>query len=651
MSQLSTDPVHEPASGTDLERWAVRVAVAAVVLTIVVAAVRAATGDWYPIGDNAWFAIRARDVLTEHHPWLGTWTSASLSVGIDLNNPGPLMFDLLAIPAKMNPEGGLALGVGALNASVVVAIAWFGARIGGPRHAAALVAAAAVLVWTMGSELLFDPWQPHSLLLPFLLFLVLAWALASADLVALPWGVGVGSLIVQTHLSYAVLVPVLAALGLVLGGLVVRRRLRDPAERPALIGRLRRTALVSAGVALVCWAQPIIEQVAGDGNLGRLARNAGGGDEPLGPAGGTRLVGSVLGLPDGWTRPSFEDRFRPDAVLEPFAEGAVPIQGVASSGRALLSLGLLAGLLAAGAWTARRRGDRAGFNGVVVAAACMVLAIATAAALPVSERLGIAAHQLRFLWPIAVFTVVVPLVALLPRRSNAAVGSFAGIAVILALATLPSYNVRAGPSDDRDMIPSVRALTAQVQQWDAPHGLYLDSTKVRFGEPYSTPVLLELQRKGLDFTGDPTLARQIGDGRTEKGDAPYRLSLAEGDAALDVPPGAERVAFVEGLDDAEQAELDELRRVLRAAVRDMPVVLSDRGERARELGLLGGTSDPGWEHDPVLLIDQGLLAGLVDDGYLDPGSLSEDVRRYAELHRRWERHTVGLFVQAVDDAE
>jgi hypothetical protein len=650
VSPRPTDPAGEPATETDIERWAVRIAVAAVVGTIVVAAVRAAAGDWYPIGDNAFFALRARDVLTEHHPWLGTWTSASLSVGVDMNNPGPLLFDLLAVPAKLNPEGGLALGVAALNASAVVAIAWFGSRLGGPRHAAALVAAAAVLVWTMGSELLFDPWQPHSLLLPFLLFLVLAWALATADLVALPWAVGVGSLIVQTHLSYAVLVPVLAALGLLLGGLTVRRRLRDPAERPVVIGRLRRTALVAGGVAVVCWAQPLIEQVAGDGNLGRLVRNAGGGDEPLGPAGGTRLVGSVLGLPDGWIRPSFEDRFRPDAVLEPFAEGAVPIQGVASTGGALLSLCLLAGLLAAGAWMARKRSDRVAVTGVAVGAACVVLALVTAAALPMSERLGIAAHQLRFLWPIAVFTVAVPLVGLVPRRSGVTVGSFAGLAVILSLATLPTHNVRSGPSDDRDMIPSVRALVAQVQEWDGLPGLYLDSTELRFGEPYSTPVLLELHRKGIEFTGDESLARQVGEGRSEVGEARYRMSLAEGDAALDVPPGAERVAFVEGLDGDEQTELDELRRELRDAVRAEPVVLSERGERARDLGLIGGTSDPGWDRDAALLVDGGLLAELVDDGYLEPGSLSADVRRYAELHRRWERHTVALFVQPMDGA-
>ena len=33
---------------------------------------------------------------------LGTWTSASLSVGKDINNPGPLLYDLLAVPVRIN---------------------------------------------------------------------------------------------------------------------------------------------------------------------------------------------------------------------------------------------------------------------------------------------------------------------------------------------------------------------------------------------------------------------------------------------------------------------------------------------------------------------------------------------------------------------
>ena len=68
-------------------RWALRLAV---LLPIVVAVVRAVANDWFPVGDNALLAIRAADVGTRHHPLLGSWTSASLALGTDVNNPGPL---------------------------------------------------------------------------------------------------------------------------------------------------------------------------------------------------------------------------------------------------------------------------------------------------------------------------------------------------------------------------------------------------------------------------------------------------------------------------------------------------------------------------------------------------------------------------------
>ena len=131
---------------------------------------RVVSEGWIPIGDNAYFAIRARDVFTEHHPLLGTWTSASQSLGVDVNNPGPLFFDLLAIPAKIDGDIGLAIGVAIVNVLCIIGIAVFAApHRWRARPSSLAMVLAAGLAWTMGSELLFDPWQPHSLLFPFLL--------------------------------------------------------------------------------------------------------------------------------------------------------------------------------------------------------------------------------------------------------------------------------------------------------------------------------------------------------------------------------------------------------------------------------------------------------------------------------------------------
>jgi hypothetical protein len=166
----ATPPARPPSPGTRRLAWA---CVALALLPIVVAAIRAIAGDWVAVGDNAYFAIRARDVLTDHHPLLGTWTSASLTIGLDVNNPGPLLFDALALPVKLGGDAGLAIGVALINVASVVGMAVAARRQAGVRGVVAAMAAATALGWAIGSELLVDPWQPHSLLLPVLCYLVL----------------------------------------------------------------------------------------------------------------------------------------------------------------------------------------------------------------------------------------------------------------------------------------------------------------------------------------------------------------------------------------------------------------------------------------------------------------------------------------------
>ena len=129
-----------------------------------------------------------------------------------VNHPGPLYFDVLAVPARLfEPGAGVVLGVALVNA---LCRRYRSLR---PPAAAALgtiaMATTAALCGAMGSELLFEPWGPHAVLLLFLFFLVLVWSMTCGDLLALPFAAGVGSLVVQTHLSYVIIVPLLGAWG------------------------------------------------------------------------------------------------------------------------------------------------------------------------------------------------------------------------------------------------------------------------------------------------------------------------------------------------------------------------------------------------------------------------------------------------------
>jgi hypothetical protein len=537
-----------------------------------VAAVRAIQSDWYPIGDNAFFALRARDVLTEHHPLLGTWTSASLTVGTTIHNPGPLLFDGLAGPAKVDPAAGTILAVVALHAAAVVLGVVWARRVAGPPGAWAISAAFLALEWAMGSEILVEPWQPHSLLLPFLAFLVLAWALAAGHAGALPWAAGLASLILQTHLSYAVIVPALAVVGV---GTLVALEVRANGGEAAW-AHLRRPLLVAVVVFAVAWAQPVVDQVAGEGNLGKVVTTGAGDGEVAGPRFAGSVLASVGAVPGGWGPGGFEG-----LVVDldaPRAEGTPPpLGGLTDLGSAAPWVVLAGALAGVAAWAAWRERSRPWVSALAVAAVGLLATFVTVALLPLNEAFGIGAHQIRPVWPVVLFTtavVVTILLRLLPR-SEATVPL---LAVVLALLALPAHNPRTGPSADGYAMPIVRDLVAQMDEIDGSGLVYVDLTRLRFAEPYSTPVLLELQRRGVEFVADEEPAAQLGPSRVLDADDPVEVEMriVEGGAAMAPEPGWDRIAYVAGLDDAETAELAELEAVRTGE----PLAPADEARRA-----------------------------------------------------------------------
>jgi hypothetical protein len=620
--------------GTRIQEALALAAVAFAILPIAVAPLRAIAHHWLPIGDDAFFAIRSRDVLTAHHPLLGTWTSASLTMGKDLNNPGPLQFDLLALPAKISGAGGLAIGTALVNIAAVLGIALTARRLGGPLLVAASMAGAAGLAWTMGSELLYDPWQPHALLLPFLFLLVLAWAVLAGRWRALPIAAGVASLIVQTHLSYAVLVGAVALA--MAGALVVARRGSADGGRP---WRAVATAVV---VAAVCWSQPLVEQLqhGGDGNLAVLASTGGGGGTPLGARLGVRLVASVLALPPFWARPSF----REDFVL-------VGLARLPALGPAAASLGLLAAVLVAALVVSGRARDRVALAGLLVAAVAAVAAVMTAIVLPRSRfGAGIAPHQLRWVWPVAVFVTVAIAVAAARRvDAVAATAAFAAVAVALGAWAIPTFRAEAGPSADAYAIPPARHLVAGLGGLDRRGPYLFDVSGLRFAEPYSTTVMAELQRRGIEFVVDDSgMVHQLGPSRRRTGRVAGRLFLREADAAFEPQPGARLVSRVSGLTAPQHDELVRLQGDVRAAVAREGLRLNHRGRDAtkvKELATFAAARGAA-VHDADTIVYSGELTLAVREHLLvfPDAATRRLLERYVSLQERWSKQTVALFV-------
>ncbi len=631
------------------------VAVAAAVLPVVVAATRAIAHHWAPVGDDAFFSLRARDVLTGHHPLLGTWTSASQSIGVDVNNPGPLLFDWLAVPTKLAAYNGLIIGAALLNAACIGGIAVFAWRQGGAVLVAAAMAMCTALAWTMGSELLFDPWQPHSMLFPFLFLTFLVWSMANGDLAALPWAAGVASFIVETHLSYAVLAPVFAGAGVVALAASIRRGWKqEPDRRQHDWDRLRRVVLVTAVVLVLCWAQPFVEQFteAGGGNLGRLATHASSSEHKVGAVNGARLIAAVVARPPFWARPSFGHSFAEVLPQESRAGEFRRLKGVPGSRAAAAGLLVVGAVVAGGTALAWRRRDRLGLTGLATGAVALGLGFLTAATLPIGN-VGTPGHQLRWLWPISIFLTAAVILAAL-RRWRGAVYVFTAIAVLLGALAVPAHNSREGPNTDEWSSPLIHQLAAQLGPLDHAGTILFDVSTLRFAEPFSAAVILELEQRGVDVVvSDGGMIRQLGDARRDSGDAVARLYLRSGPTAFEVPPGEDRIALVRGLGPEERAELDSSADEVQAILERNGLHLNDHGERAVELGQLptlaaqraAGTVDIG------ALIEDREIQAIIQFGYL---VLDRDDRamfkRYATLQEHWDRGTVAAFLAPIDTA-
>ena len=650
----ATAGVESPAPSPPTARLAFRLFVASIVVAIVpvaVATARAIQNGWLPTGDNALFAVRARDLFTHHLPLLGSWSSASVSAGTQLNHPGPLYFDLLAVPARVVQSGaGVAFGAALVNASCIVGIAVFAYRRGGALLGTIAMAATATLCWAMGSELMFEPWNPHSALLPFLLFLVLVWSMTCGDLLALPLAAGIGSLLVQTHLSYALLVPLLGAWGIV--GLVIGLRGEHRREPDAWVARRARAlrAVAIGGVVLaVCWIQPLIEQFTSDGsgNLTRLVDNARSSKAgTIGLGFGTRVVATVVSLPPWWFRPSMHDAFAP-GWHEP------------SLGSTVLSLVVLFAVLGWCAWISLRRRDRVASWAIATAVVGLLAAFLTAWQGPVTVFGNVTPHTFRWLWPLGAFVFFAVASTIGRRLAGSAVASprtvrlvagFGLVTVAVAALNLPFADEGRGPNSQEYAIPAAHDLERQMGSLEGRGPVLIDGLfRAGFADPYGAAVVAELQRRGIPFVArDPVLVRQYGPTRRFNGhNADAALLLRTGAATGDAPTGSRRVARGEGLSAADQRELTQLEAQIGKYVEEGQLRLDPRGQAALDAGNLPNLAQvQGSGVDPRVLIDSRELDVMIQQHLLmlrPPWTARFE--RYAELQRDHDRETVALFVE------
>ena len=637
------------------ERLASRLFLASVVFAVVpvaVATARAIITGWIPTEDNALQAIRSRDVFSHNLPLIGSWSSASLTAGTQLNHPGPLYFDLLAVPSRLFESGaGVAFGVALVNSLCIVAIAIFAYRRGGAVVGTLAMAVTATLCWTMGSELLFEPWNAHAMLIPFLLFLVLVWSITCGDLYALPFAAGVGSLLVQTHLSYAPLVPLLGAWG-ILGLFVVlhREHRREPGAWPDRRTRVLWLGVVAGVVLVLCWIQPLIEQFTsrGPGNITRLVDSMRGSTPTIGFGYGARVVATVVSLPPWWFRHSMQEAF-------------IPGWDAPSPASVVVSLGLLAAVLGWRAWADWRHRDDVSLWAIGTAVVALLAAFFTAGEGPVTVFGKVTPHTFRWLWPLGAFiffAVAVSLGRRFARRGGTSAYSVALVSVFtlgtvaVAALNLPYADEGRGPNSFEYAIPAARDLASHMGSLEGHGPLLIDDLfHGAFADPYGAAAVAELQLRGIPFvTGDAALERHLGPERHFNGrNAKTALLLRTGDATLEAPPGSRQVARGEGLSAAEQRELSRLKTQIAEYLVQGRLRLDRRGQAALDRGALPNLAQvQGSGVDSNTLFSSRELDVMIRDHFLVLDDVwSRRFERYADLQHQWDQQTVALFVAPI----
>jgi hypothetical protein len=361
--------------------WILAVAAA---IPAIVSGILAAHRGWATTIDNPIIAVRAHDALTRHPPLVGMYITLTTIThsSTRLHHLGPLPFWLFAIPVRAGgPSGvGLVFGASAINALAAAASVWVAHRLGGLRLATVVTVGVALLAWSLGGQVLHDPWTPHIALFPFLLFLLAAAATANGDVWLLPLVAFTGSYVVQAHATYVV--PVALTAVWVVVGLVLRLRARTGEE--GLFAKGVRALIVTGVVVVGCWIAPLFDQLFRSHNATKVAAAAMKSYPRNGAGVAWRDLVHATSIPPVW--------------LEPFT-GVIKIDTSPGWFETLTALLVIVALGLATWWAWTRRS----WTHITL---CMTAIVAGAGAFVASTTAPVDYHWTEFLYPRRLWWIV-----------------------------------------------------------------------------------------------------------------------------------------------------------------------------------------------------------------------------------------------------
>lgn len=591
-----------PAVGPAPSRWWRRPAAAAAagitlvaVLPVILVFVRYAGDNGVLSGDFALIDLRVRDVFSTNVPLLGMYSR------FGWYHPGPAMFWSIAPFSLLTGQAAWATLVGAalLQGAAVVWSARLSWRRGGLLLLLAVLAVYGLAYAGISEYLpLQRPWNPFVAFALLPLFVLMAWSAGLGDVRQLPWLLLVGSLLVQTHNGYTVIV----AAGVVWALALLVRHRRDAEVRH----HLRRAGWLSAAVLAAVWIVPVVEQLrhGRDGNLVRLGRFFVLGDDSRVAAwvfgsepAGLKTAAQVFAAEFRWVPPWLGGENLGEALREAFARSAAPVS--------LLFLLVPLAFIVAGLTVAGRARHRAAVHAVALSTLLAVFGVVS-----LSRATG-ALTDFVFYWRVslAVILVVACAGAVLTSSSlwqhRIVRGTTAAVLAIAVVVSSFSMSRRVLDGD-----PALRVSTTIVEmlvdQLDAPRARRGPVELLTNELGVSIGVFNELKRRGRPVYASPTLSEHYLEGKHQ---APRPVDEVW---YLVAGPDVSRLA---GLPHArELASTTPFTRRDELRVRRIQVQLSEQLAAAERLDLRPALEslDAVEQLAPVPGVDQELVAELVE---------------------------------------
>ena len=551
---IGADGGMQQAHTSRRRRWAAVAATVVALVPVLVVVFGRAGRAYLPTQDFAVLDLRVRDVWSGDLPLVGVYSR------FGWNHPGPLLLWLLA-PLNWLFGGApwtTLVGHAALQGLAIVGTAWTAWRRGG---LAVVLGALGVVLLTyaaIGDFVLFQPWNPHVAVVVFPWFVLLAWGVARGDRLDLVVGAIVATFLVQAHVGYA---PLVLTCAVVAVAFVVSDVRRDPETRrwSSALATWRAPVLVAGIVTVVLWIPVVVDQLTeSPGNLRAMGRYFLRSDDPS--------AGLWTAL--GWL--GAEYRVRPPwlgglDLFDPFTGQAWPM----SRAWLLIPVGLLAvaGVLSA------RRGDRAAFRLVVMAAALNVVGVVTLA------RVTGIGYPYLFYWRIALAPLTLFACAYAIVRATgpglarpARIAGYALLAVtVVGASAAVTREVVDHPATVDPLEPTVRAMADRLaRQGGGDPVLFRVADAATRG--LQGGLFDALDRKGVDVRVDEESAFQFGSHRgvtpAEAGALWYVVEDPALVSELSTAPGARVAARSTPLSKSDDAELTRLHREMAAAAAD-----------------------------------------------------------------------------------